>query len=304
MGKDGSETTETKNVPWGPQGEQLERGYDWSRELSQIVKQYFPGQTVGGRDRLSIEARGMTGQLGGEEYRQQGEDYLTQILRGDFMQVGGENPYLDQLSDVYGNKAREQYQRSTAPTNFSRFAGAGRSSSDAMNKAMGQSNREFSEGLTRANAAIYKGDYDMRRDERFRALGMMPMMQGMSMNDIGQRRQQGAIEENYLQRLLNSDIDRFNFGQGEEDVRLDQFMQRISGNMGFGSRSSQTTQSGNLLGDILGGVGTAASIIGNLYGGNYAGAAITVGNAVGGGGGGGVSRTANAWGLGSLGTGY
>ncbi len=300
---DGGTETTTKNEPWGPQGEELKKFYTAAGEQYGQPLEYFPGSTVGGRDRQSIIAGDLTAGLGQQEYRQAGQKYIGQVLGGDFM---GGNPHLDAMFDQMSQRITQNYQRVVAPGVNSSFGRAGRAGSSAHGLSMGAAQGRLADSLSDAGTRIYYNDYEQRTADRMEALGLSTGIQNMEYQDINQMRSQGVIEEDYTQRLLNDSIARFNFAQTEPEQRLDRYGQRITGNLGFGTTTSSTSGGGGggaALG--LGILSTLASAAGTFYGGPAGGmaAGALVGSLTGApqqSGVGTVQNTANQWGVGNM----
>lgn len=270
MGKGGGES-QTTSVPWGPQADQLRDFFAQAGQRSQIPLEYFPGSTVAGRDRQSVLARQQTEGLGSSAYRQSGQQYIGQVLGGDFMKAG--NPHLDDTFDALSSKVTETFNRNVMPGVNSRFAGAGRSGSSAHGLSAGAAQGQLADSLSEIGSKIYYGDYENRTRDRMQALALSPAIQGLEYQDIGQRRGQGMVEENYMQSLLNDSISRFNFNQTEPEARLDRFGNRVGGGANSFGATTQTGggNSGALGAGILGLLGT---IGGSFFGAPGVGGAI------------------------------
>lgn len=215
--------------------------------------QFYPQSTVGEQDRMTVLANQQTEALGNQEYMGASKDFLTGQLRGDFMQ----NPMLDEMSKVISQRVSDNYMRTTAPQTLTRFAGAGRSSSDATNLAMDQNERNLGRALYEGEASLRYGDYNDRMRDRLTSLGLAPTVFGMDTGTIGQLRAGGASQEAYYQRLLDDLVARYNFGQQEPESRLDRFLGRVS-NEGLGGTITTAPAGGD------GGAGLGLGIAGAL----------------------------------------
>jgi hypothetical protein len=281
-----SGTTETKseNKPLPEQYEQLKRYWSEAGRMYDQPLQDFPGSQVGQRDAASIRAGQMTEDLAGQEFKQSGYDFMGQVLDGDFMGGPGGNPTLDAKWSAMSDRIGESYNRITAPGDASRFAQAGRSNSMANVRSRGQNERNLGESLGRTQADIYYGDYNNRMQDRMSALGLMPSVASVGYQDIAENRKQGVIEEDYQQRLLNDQVRRFNFGQMEEEQRLDRFGQRVNSNNGWGTTTNQQPDnSGMAIG--LGVLGAATTLAGSFAGPLGAAAGGMIGSQISGAGG-------------------
>ena len=236
----GASEQTTSTVPWGPQAEQLQKLFGLAEEQQQTPIEYFPGQTVAGRDPSSVQARGATQGLGTAQYRQAATGFLGKLMGGGFMGGQGANPRLDAMFESMSGKVSEQFNRTVMPGINTQFAAAGRGSSSARDRSAGQAQTNLARGLGDVGAQIYYGDYENRMRDMMQGLQLTPALQNLEYQDIGQQRQQGAVEEDYMQRLINADIQRFNFGQQEPGQRLGRYSDIVQNNLGFGT----TTQTG------------------------------------------------------------
>lgn len=244
-----------------------DRGWPEIERMFDTPREFFPGQLVAGRSRLSADSKILAENFGMSEGRQSANKFFGDLMGGKFLTDS--NPYLDDVSKAYGDRASEQYKRITMPSTMSRFAAAGRSNSDSRDRAIGQNERNLAEGLTRANADIFKGDFDMRFAQMMQGLSMAPAYQAMDMNDIAVKRQQGAIEEGYAQQAIDEEIRRFQFAQSEPDMRLDAFLSRLGQTTaGFGtSTGSRQIQDNTGLAIGMGLLGSMTQIMSPLAGG-------------------------------------
>lgn len=239
MGKYDSTTT-TVNKPLPEQYEGLKEFWSLARDRADIPYEFFPGSTVAERDPLSMQAREMTAMLGQDDYTDAAKGFVGQVLGGEYLKSRGQNPYLDERFSVMADRMNDAYSRITAPSLASRFGAAGSVGGSGYEMGLQANERSLGEALGRTATDVYYGDYENRMQDMFRAVGMTPMLRNMEYGDIGQTRQQGAIEENYLQRLLQDQISRFNFNQQEPDMRLDMLGQRMSTPSGYGTQTQET----------------------------------------------------------------
>lgn len=294
MSKGGGSEQTTTNMPLPEQYEQLKKYWAEAGAMYQQPLEQYGGSTVSSRDQLSLDARDLVGGLGQEEYREAGRGFMTDVLGGEFMGGQGSNPLLDQKFQVMSDRISESYNRIVAPGTAGRFGAAGRSSSIGYDKAEGQDQRNLTEGLGRVATDVYYGDYNNRMQDRMAALGMLPGFAATDRADIGEKRAQGMVEENYSQRQLDDLIAKFNFGQLEPEARLDRFGGRVSNSLGFGT-STQTgsTSSGSAM--TLGIMGLLGTLGGAALGGPVGaslGGMLAGGMGGGGGGGGGFNQGA------------
>lgn len=176
------------------------------------------------------------------------QDVNTQTINGGFL---GSNPYLDQTF----NRAAMQTQNQLA----SQFAGSGR-------------NVEASEGLRSQQlndlaTGIYGGAYDSERNRQQQAIGMATGLANQDYVDLGQLAGVGSQREGLAQEQANA-----------PGLALDQFMGRVSGNMGQTSYAPSTRNrtAGAIGGAMLG------SQLGSSFGGWGGGLGGLLGAGIGG----------------------
>lgn len=209
-----------------------------------LYNQQSSGQGVAPLSTESQEALGGISALarGGNTVNQAGSDLATQTLRGGFL---GKNPYLD---DTF-NQAALQTQNQLA----SQFAGSGRN----IDASMGLRSQQLNDLATR----IYGGAYDTERNRQQATLLASPQLGQNQYADLGQLAGVGASREGYQQELLDA-----------PGRALDQYIGRISGNMGQTTINSQPRSrtagalggalAGAQLGSVIPGIGTAIGAIG------------------------------------------
>jgi hypothetical protein len=148
----------------------------------------------------------------------------SQTLSGNFL---GSNPWLDQTF----NRAAMATQNQLA----SQFAGAGRN--------VDQSEGLRSQQLNDLAGTIYGGAYDAERNRQQQVLGMSPMLGQAQYGDLDRMLGVGRAQEGYQQQQLDA-----------PGNALDQYMARVSGNMGTTIKTSQSSNpaAGALGGAMLG----------------------------------------------------
>lgn len=269
MGAGSTDTTQ-RSEPLPEQYKRLRESiYPEADRLFRRELEFFPESTVGQRDPLSGQARQLTEGLGRGGIKDDANAFLGNVLGGGFMGGRGQNPELDNRFQLMSDRISEQYQRITAPGTASRFAAAGRSGSGAHNAAVNLNEKNLGRALGETATNVYYGDYENRMRDRMQGLGLAPGVRGLEYGDLAATQGQAGIEENYLQRLVNDQINRFNFNQQEPESRLDRYQGRIISPQGMGTVTGTTPTGGNaglsaglgaagLLMQLIPGVGTAA----------------------------------------------
>lgn len=169
----------------------------------------------------------------GNEGVRNAQNINNSVLQGNFL---GANPYLDQTF----NKAALQTQNQLA----SQFAGNGRNI-DASEGLRSQQLNDLATG-------IYGGAYDSERNRMQQSIGMAQGLANQDYVDLGQLAGVGAQREGLAQDQANA-----------PGFNLDQYLGRISGNMGTSTTqpNNRNTGAGAIGGAMLG------SQLGSQYGG-------------------------------------
>lgn len=146
----------------------------------------------------------------------------TQTINGGFL---GSNPYLDQTF----NRAALQTQNQLA----SQFAGAGR------NVDQSQGNR--AQQLNDLATGIYGGAYDSERNRQMQAIGNAPGLANQDYIDLGQLANVGAQREGLSREYAEA-----------PGLALDQYLGRVTGQVGQSSYQPRNRGAGAIGGAMLG----------------------------------------------------
>ncbi len=291
MGKSGGGEQTSTRKPWGPQGEQMEFGYNEARNLYGQEQEYFPGSTVRQRSRHTIMAdRASAGFLNDGGLTDESSAMLQKIIGGEFL---GDNPHLQGVIDQSSSDIGRNYNRIIQPGIASRWGRAGRSGQPGEMAARGKAQYELGNTLSRMTTNVRYGDYNNQLNRIMQGIGMAPSIRGMEYGDVNQSRLAGASEEAYSQDLLNDQVARFNFAQQEPESRLDRFIGRVGGGGNYGTTTTSGGGGGSSTGGILAGIGSIIAAGASIYTGGASLAAIPalmggVASIAGGGGGGGM----------------
>jgi hypothetical protein len=230
MGPSGSQTQRTEppkyQLPYLQHGvEQARSLYDWQNQDPSRITAPQNGATIDalrGTEGIARAGNGITGAAG---------NLATQTLSGGFL---GSNPWLDQTF----NRAALGTQNQLA----SQFAGRGRNISASQDLRSGQ--------LNDLATQIYGGAYDAERNRQQQVLGMSPGLAQGQYADLDRLLGVGQMQEGYQQQNLDA-----------RGNALDQYMQRVGGNMGT---TIKTSGGGNQFGGILGGILGLGGLLGGL----------------------------------------
>jgi hypothetical protein len=234
----------------------LQHGVQQARQL------YDSGQpTVAGQNGATIDALQGIGNMArnGSPITRDAGTLASQTLQGGFL---GSNPYLGQMNqfnsasnphlDATFNQAALATQNQLA----SQFAGSGR-------------NVDASEGLRAQQLGslatnIYGGAYQQDQDRRLQALGMQAggydAERARQQQVLGMSPALGQAQYGDLDRLLNVGQMQEGYQQQQLDApgnALDQYMGRVSGNMGTTIKTSQG-------GGFSGGGAMGGAMLGNM----------------------------------------
>jgi hypothetical protein len=186
---------------------------------------------------------GMANLAGNNQITANAGNLANQTLSGGFL---GSNPYLDQTF----NRAAMATQNQLA----SQFAGSGRN----VDASQGLRSQQLNDLAT----GIYGGAYDAERNRQQQTLAMSPQLGQAQYGDLERLLGVGQAQEGYQQQQLDA-----------RGNALDQYLGRVSGNMGQTIKTSQTGNpaAGALGGAMLGGqfLGPWGALGGGILGGIF-----------------------------------
>jgi hypothetical protein len=290
MGGAGGEQVQTTE-PWDQAKPHIREFMDRARGFLDDPNQMYPGQMFTGpgqtTGRALDRARGFADLNTADDLR---------AFAGEAMGGFASNPMLDQTFDAAAEGITRNFQRVTQPGIESAFARAGRGASSASGRAVGAAQGELSDSLGDLASQFYYADYENRMGDRFRGASLLGEADRMEAGQIGVLGSAGAQEDAYSQQALDELIGRFNFGQQDEQNRLDQFGQRVGAiTNGYSTTSTTGMPSGGSPGLSIG-LGLMSALATVFSGGTAAApmAALMAGGGLAGGlmGGGGGNGTA------------
>ena len=248
------QTSTTTSDPWGPQQPYIKQIFSEAQRLynDPTKPQYYPGQTFADPSQATLQ-----GLAGAEARAQQGNPLVGQAQGEIGKTLSGE--YLRPDVNPYLQGVVESTKAAVLPGIDSRFIQAGRSGSGLHGRAVG-------EGLGSALGNLYNTMYQSERDRMTNAVAAAPglaqadYLDPMMLGQIGQQR------EAIAQKPIDEAIGRWQFDQNSQQAKLADYLQMVQGNYG-GTSNTVGTQFlpranplGQVLGGLLGGVGTAASL--------------------------------------------
>jgi hypothetical protein len=163
----------------------------------------------------------------------------------------GQNPYLDQLLQQYGQKAN-----ALVASNFNQ---AGRMGSGAH---AGTAAREIS----RETLPLLFDQYNKDQQMKLAAGAMAPQLAQFDYDQMARAGSVGDVYQEYDQMKLQEDMARYNYEHGgAESAHLDEYLNRIYANPSsqFGTETgtgSKSVGTGGKISSVLGGLGTLGGI--------------------------------------------
>lgn len=243
-----------------------------------IVGQYYPGSTVAGLSgqtqaandlimRKALAGEDMLSRVTGDLNKTVDGAYLDpnsnpwssltmNTARGDFL---NSNPYLDAMYGVASRNVQGAFKDATRDTQ-SAFAKSGRYGSNALFDAEGRREEKLTQGLNDLGTEIYYQNYNDERDrmeaaqgrgldaygaERNRMLDyarLAPELEEARYIGADKLAESGKYMDDYMQDLVNADIDRWDYDQAKPYEALKRYLGLIQGDYG-GTTSSKSKSS-------------------------------------------------------------
>lgn len=293
-GSQQQQSSTSKTEPWEAQQPYLEHGFSEAGRLyGEGPAQYYPGQTfVDQSDPTKAGLAAQTGLASGGNplvdnaasftnktlTGQQTNPYasmMEQTANGDFLTS---NPHLDSVFDSAARKVSDNFSKHVVPGINNTFGQGGMTGSTMHELAMGEAGGGLTDSLGSLAADIYGGDYQQERSrqtgaqqslfgqtgqQQMGALGAAPGIREAQFGDAQKLQEAGKAYEGFGEKVLEDDINRFNYGQNSDMAALQDYLAMISGNFGSTSTSrSSGGSSGSGLNSALGGVAALASLFG------------------------------------------
>lgn len=221
-GGGGSSTTVQSSAPWAGSQPYLKDVMSQAQSLYQSGQgqQYFPYSTVAPMTPQTdvglslMEDRA----LRGSPITEQAQGLATATLRGDYLDPTQNPAYQTMMGDI-ANRVNSQ------------FGLSGRTGGGAHSGALAR-------GMTEGGSNIYSQE----RANQMGMLGMAPTIEGMDVTDIQRLMGVGGLRGEQEQRLLDDQVNRFNFQQNAPWDALSRYSGAVSG---LGSLGGTSTTSGN-----------------------------------------------------------
>lgn len=218
----------------------------------------------------------------------------------DMLGAPGQNPYIDSLVQQVTNDLSRNLNENIMPridqASTMNNAYGGSRQGIAQGKAIEGTQRQASDAATQIRSTAYENDSNRRlsaadlasrilnqgdsRDYLQQQLGLQgaqlsrgltgdlaqiaPLLQAYEGSNLATQMQGGQAYQQYLQSLLNEDVNRFNFEQNADWQNIGKYADVLLGSGSLGSETSQNTPEAGLLERILGGGATGAGMYGLL----------------------------------------
>jgi hypothetical protein len=224
----------------------VEKGLSEAQKLYETyTPQYYGGQTY-----VSPSAQTESALTMAEQQARAGSPLINQALAQQQGAVSGQylgaNPYLQAALKPGQEAATQAYNQAIGGTR-SQAAGAGRYGSGAQTQLEGLSQQNLANALAnQAGQAAYQ-NYAAERGLQEQAARYAPTMAESAYQPAKQLLNIGQAREDYSNKALQADIDRFNFQQNLPYQRLAQFTSTVAGQ----PLTTQSTTTGSGGGKIV-----------------------------------------------------
>jgi len=216
-------------------------GLDKAKNLySQPGPAYFPGQTYVSPSSQTTSALGSAEQIarGGNPLVSGALQQQQDVVSGKYL---GNNPYFNQALQGAGQAATNQYFDAINAAQ-SGSARAGRYGSGAQENLFNRAGSTLASTLANKAGELAYTNYANERAMQNAAALNAPTLSQARYQDVNQLLNLGQIGEDYQQKALQGDIDRYNYEQNLPYQQLANYSALIQGTpMG---QTSQTTTSG------------------------------------------------------------
>lgn len=262
-GQQQSSTTSTE--PWKGQQPYLTSGFAEAKSLyDQGPADFFPGQTYS--DMSDPTKAGLFNQVqtasDGNPLVSGASGQLSDTISGKYLHPDS-NPYLSGTYDAAAGKVTENFERSVLPGIASQFGATGGAGSTMHELALGSAAGDYTDSLRGLSSDIYGGNYAKERDRQMAATGMAPQMREAQFADAAQLRDAGARYESQSDKVIQDQVNRYNYDANKQQAALQDYMSMVTGNYGSTSTSrSSTSSAGSPFATALGAAATAASGMG------------------------------------------
>ena len=199
--------------------------------------QYYTGQNYVGPSQATqtglqaLEARARAG----SPLTSAAQNQLYGTIQGDYL---GGNPFFQGAFQPAAKAATTAFNTAIGGVT-SNASKAGRYGSGAMQGLQEAAAGQLAENLTGTAGKLAYQNYADERARQQQATFGAPQLAEADYNDINKLMAAGQFGEGYQQKALTADMDRFNFGQNQPQVQLNNYLRQA---YGFPAGAVQTSQ--------------------------------------------------------------
>jgi hypothetical protein len=194
------------------------------------------------------------------------------------------NPFLDQTYDQAAGKLTDNWSTNIMPGIAAQFGQSGGAGTTMHSELATRAGGELGDSLASLGNQIYGGNYQQERDRQVNAQGNLANLganlYGTGVNErmnlannagairdaqFGDYDRLGDIGKSFEEqqgKVLEDDINRWNFMQNRDLANLQDYMAMVTGNYGSTSTSRTSGGGGSGLNSALGAAGLMASLFG------------------------------------------
>lgn len=265
MSKGGGDTkTKTTTEPWSGVKPYLLGGYKDAQNLyEQGAPEYYPNQSIAPMSSYSKNALDATAQRAayGSDVTRAAQDELVKTIGGQYL---NSNPYLQGAIDAAVQPITNAFRSEVMPGIDSNFSAAGRYGSGLQGEAYDDANAQLAQQIGNVSTQMAYQNYGDERQRQIQGMLFAPEMARQDYIDLGMLGQAGEGYDNYNTKLINADIEKWNYQQNADWNFLNDYIGLLNGATGGATTTKQPNQNNGWTG-ILGGLLSAVPVIGDMY---------------------------------------
>lgn len=230
----------------------LKYGLDEAQRLYQAGgPKYYTGDTYVKTDPYTTSAISELAKraTAGSELTDKAQTELLGTIKGDYL---GGNPFFQGAFQPAATSARQAFETALGDIG-SKASLAGRYGSGAMNTQVQGAAGEFAKKLTDTAGKLAYENYAQERARQQQATGMAPAMAEADYTDIQKLLAAGQLNEGYAGKVLQADIEKYNFLQNLPQQQLNQYLNQV---YGFPAGKTTTTETPYYTNPLATGLGT------------------------------------------------
>lgn len=247
------ETVTQKTEPWSGQQSYLKDIYRQAQGNYNNRSTYFPGQTW--LPLNDVQQQAMQDQMAyatGDPMRQMiggSQASLQSMFNAPDV---ANNQYIGGVADVLTDRLNRNMNENILPAVQGNFNMAGQYGGARQDAFRQQAGRDTQEALSQGLAGLYADAYDTGMSQQARGLQLAPTTAQMGFIPSQTQASIGDIMQQESYKPLEEDIARWNYEQQAPWTDLQRYVSSVGGNVGS-QMTSNSEQSSNVLGNIIGG---------------------------------------------------